>query len=117
MNNLPFSVEEDLYLIAQEALDNVLKHANATDGTVHMRANADGVSLEVVDNGKGFNVDSVRRKGGMGLLSMRQRAERLGGRLTILFRSGPGNEHQGEPENAGERIGLELTRKPGRRRP
>ena len=89
-NNLPVSVEEDLYLIAQEALNNALKHASATEVMVQLRASADGVSLEVVDNGKGFNVDSVRRKGGMGLLSMRQRAERLGGRLTILSAPGQG---------------------------
>ena len=68
-NNLPVSVEEDLYLIAQEALNNALKHASATEVMVQLRASADGVSLEVVDNGKGFNVDSVRRKGGMGLLA------------------------------------------------
>jgi signal transduction histidine kinase len=89
-NNMPVSVEEDLYLIAQEALNNALKHASATEVMVQLRASADGVSLEVVDNGKGFNVDSVRRKGGMGLLSMRQRAERLGGRLTILSAPGQG---------------------------
>lgn len=85
--NLPVAVEEDLYLIAQEALNNALKHANATEVTVQLRAGDDGARLEIVDNGKGFNPDAVTRKGGLGLLSMRQRTERLGGQLTI--RSGP----------------------------
>jgi signal transduction histidine kinase len=88
--DLPAPVEETLYRIAQEALNNALKHAEATLVTVHLRADADSVDLEVVDNGKGFDLDSVRRRGGMGLLSMRQRAEKLGSKLMILSTPGEG---------------------------
>jgi signal transduction histidine kinase len=88
--DLPVPVEENLFRIAQEALNNALKHAEATVVTVHLRADAQGVDLEVVDNGKGFDPNSVRSKRGMGLLSMRQRAEGLGGKLTILSFPGGG---------------------------
>lgn len=88
--DLPAPVEENLYRIAQEALNNALKHAEASTVTVQLCADADGVDLEVVDNGKGFEPDSARGRRGMGLLSMRQRVERLKGRLTILSTPGEG---------------------------
>jgi signal transduction histidine kinase len=85
---LPASTEEALYRITQEALNNALKHSGASMVTIVLRGNPDGADLEVNDNGMGFDPDSVKRKGGIGLLSMQQRAERLGGGLTI--RSAPG---------------------------
>lgn len=88
--DLPAPVEENLYRIALEALNNILKHAEATTVTVHLCADAAGVDLEVVDNGKGFEPDSVMSRGGMGLLSMRQRVERLNGKLTIQSTPGEG---------------------------
>ena len=80
--------EEALYRIAQEALNNALKHSGASMVTIILSGNPDGADLEVNDNGIGFDPESVKRKGGIGLLSMQQRAERLGGGLTI--RSAPG---------------------------
>jgi signal transduction histidine kinase len=80
--------EEALYRITQEALNNALKHSGASMVTIVLRGNPDGADLEVNDNGIGFDPDSVKRKGGIGLLSMQQRAERLAGRLMI--RSSPG---------------------------
>jgi signal transduction histidine kinase len=85
---LPRSVELGLYRIAQEALNNALKHAAATSVVVRLRK-ADGrVELEVVDDGLGFQPEAVRDRGGMGLESICQRAEGLGGTATI--RSAPG---------------------------
>jgi signal transduction histidine kinase len=85
---LPAPTEEALYRITQEALNNALKHSGASMVTIVLRGNPDGADLEVNDNGIGFDPESVKRKGGIGLLSMQQRAERLRGRLTI--RSAPG---------------------------
>jgi signal transduction histidine kinase len=85
---LPRSVELGLYRVAQEALNNALKHAAATSVLVHLRK-ADGrVELEIVDDGLGFQPEAVRNRGGMGLESIHQRAEGLGGTSTI--RSAPG---------------------------
>ncbi len=76
-------LEEQLYHIIQEALNNALKHAAATAVTVRIEAGADALRVEIVDNGRGFNPESPADEGGIGLASMRERAERLGGRLTI----------------------------------
>jgi signal transduction histidine kinase len=87
---LPAPVEEGLYRIAQEALNNALKHAAATLVTVYIRAEDERVELEVVDDGQGFDPDTLSDRGGMGLASMRERAEKLGGSLTVLSALGEG---------------------------
>ncbi len=80
---LPAPVEEGLYRIAQEALNNALKHAAATSVTVYLRRAGDYIELEVEDNGRGFYPDATYGMGGMGLTNMKHRAERLGSSLTI----------------------------------
>jgi nitrate/nitrite-specific signal transduction histidine kinase len=82
-------IEKELYHIAQEALNNVLKHAECTQVTVHLRVQDSRIELGIADDGSGFDRDAVADKGGMGLVNMRQRAEELGGSLSIL--SSPGN--------------------------
>ena len=89
---LPAPVEEELYRIAQEALNNALKHAAATLVTIHIRADGQGVELEVADNGIGFNPEAVSDKGGVGLASIRERAERVNGSLTVCSASGEGTQ-------------------------
>lgn len=83
------ALEEGLYRIAQEALNNALKHAAATSVTVHIRTPANHIELEVSDNGVGFET-TMLREGGIGLASMRERAESLGGELTIVSTPGEG---------------------------
>ena len=86
---LPAAVEDELYRIAQEALNNALKHAAATLVKVTVRAEDRQVSLIVEDNGRGFDPQSAESGGGMGLVSIRERAEKLGGSLEVV--SAPGN--------------------------
>jgi signal transduction histidine kinase len=86
--NLPVSVEEEIYRIAQEALNNSLKHAGSNATTVAIRANGDEVEREFADNGKGLDLESAASQGGMGIANMIERAERLGARLD--FDSGVG---------------------------
>lgn len=81
--DLPPAQEEALYAIAQEALNNTLKHAAATAVDVRLRVNDGQVSLEIKDNGKGFDPAAVNEGGGLGMLSMRERAARLGGVLSV----------------------------------
>jgi signal transduction histidine kinase len=78
----PLPVKEALYRIAQEALHNVVKHARA--GRVQLRLASIGgaLELEVVDDGIGFDPDADYA-GHLGLRSMRERAARLGGEVTI----------------------------------
>jgi signal transduction histidine kinase len=80
-------VEQELYRVAQEALNNVLKHAHASKVTVRLDAFDGRAALEVVDDGVGFE-PGLRGGDGYGLPGMRERVERLGGSLRI--ESGPG---------------------------
>jgi signal transduction histidine kinase len=79
---LPAAVEVAVYRIAQEALTNVVRHAEAHTCWVHLRLDESAglLCLEIQDDGKGL---PMQRQVGIGLNSMRERAEELGGRLII----------------------------------
>jgi signal transduction histidine kinase len=79
---LPLIVKEALYRIAQEALHNSVKYANATVVELRLRELATEMMLEVIDNGVGFNPEQPF-PGHMGLQSMRERVAQLGGTLEI----------------------------------
>lgn len=83
LDRLPAEIEDALYRIAQEALNNALKHASATVVTVRLSVEDEQVMLEITDNGRGFDPDAVMEHGGLGLLSMGERVEALGGCLEI----------------------------------
>jgi signal transduction histidine kinase len=87
---LPTAAEEELYRIAQEALNNALKHAAPTSVTVRISAEERNVVLEVSDDGRGFDPGSISAEGGMGLVSMRERTEKLGGKLDVKSAPGEG---------------------------
>jgi len=87
--HLPLPEEATLYQIAQEALNNALRHAHATTVTVHLGREGRQVILEIMDDGCGFDPESVAH-GGMGLGNMRQRAEQIGGVLKITSVPGTG---------------------------
>jgi signal transduction histidine kinase len=81
--HLPPQVESGLYGIAQEALNNVVKHAGASQVTVRLDGGPEVTELEISDNGCGFLLDPAWPGGGMGLASMRERAAALGGSLIV----------------------------------
>ncbi len=80
---LPLRFEVELYRIAQEVLNNALKHADANTITIQLGRLEDEMSMTIEDDGKGFEVDKTKGKEGMGLDSMRKRAEKLNGNLYI----------------------------------
>ncbi len=82
-SELPAPVEEELYYIARETLNNALKHAAATSITVQLRRVQDRVELEITDNGRSFDPVLAQEGGGLGLTGMRERTEKLGGQLSI----------------------------------
>lgn len=84
--SLPAAVEVAAYRIVQEGLANVLHHAQARQAVVRIRVNGD-LRVEVWDDGAGFQ---TRRRGGVGLISMRERAAELGGRCEISSTPGAG---------------------------
>jgi two-component system nitrate/nitrite sensor histidine kinase NarX len=90
--DLPVEMEENLYRIAQEALANALKHANAQNVLIQLAAQNGYVTLIINDDGCGFDPKLVGNldNGGMGLVSMRERAEKLAGHFAIESALGQG---------------------------
>jgi GAF domain-containing protein/two-component sensor histidine kinase/HAMP domain-containing protein len=84
---LALPAKEALYRIAQEAFNNIAKHARATRVDVRLETNGDGVALEIGDDGVGFDPRG-EFPGHLGLRSMRERAEKAGG--TFAAESAPG---------------------------
>jgi signal transduction histidine kinase len=84
---LPAAVEVAAYRIVQEALTNVARHAEAQQCTIHLTLDDKTLTLEASDDGQGF---SPRRRSGIGLSSMRERAEELGGTFEIESTPGRG---------------------------
>ena len=79
---LPLAVEEELFRVAIEALNNSAKHSQAEQVTVILDFGDQNISLTVADNGKGFDTEKIPT-GGMGMRSMKERAQRLNGDLHI----------------------------------
>ena len=77
-------IATNLFRVMQESLQNVSKHAQATEVLVRLRGSSRGIGLSVRDNGKGFDHESKdARVNGLGLVSMQERARGLGGFLRI----------------------------------
>ncbi|GHD55103.1 GAF domain-containing sensor histidine kinase [Streptomyces galbus] len=88
---LPATQEEALLRVAQEALHNALRHADATRVDVTLDKHGPGAVLRVTDDGRGFDTRVVRRAGRhLGLVSMRDRASGVGGALTVESAPGKG---------------------------
>jgi signal transduction histidine kinase len=95
----PFEREEALFRIAQEALHNVVKHGGARRVDIALSLDREGVHMTVADDGRGFQpgelllraaADGARRDGGLGFVTMRERAEALHGELRIVAKPGGG---------------------------
>lgn len=92
VDELPAVVEQALYRIAQEALNNALRHANAGRITVILRQVQSRLILEIIDDGGGFDPAMARENGGLGLRGMIERVEQLGGVLTLESALGAGTQ-------------------------
>jgi two-component system, NarL family, sensor histidine kinase DegS len=78
--------EQALFRIAQEALSNVRKHAQATHAAIDIQFSRKKIRLTITDNGKGFplsEVDDAAAKGRLGLIGIKERAHLIGGTLTL----------------------------------
>jgi len=86
--DLPAEVGLCLYRVTQEALGNAIRHSGAADVQAHLCRTDGRVGLTVADTGQGFDPARARRDGGLGLLSMEERARLVHGQFSI--RSEPG---------------------------
>lgn len=89
---LPAEIEDGLYRIAQEALNNVLKHAQAHHVLVCLETFQGIVTLQINDDGAGFMLDRAEESGGIGIKGMRERAISMGGTLEITSSLGQGTQ-------------------------
>jgi len=87
---LPLAVEEELYWIAQEALNNVVKHAQAQHVALRLEFAAGQVCLEVQDDGIGMDPRQAKQAGGLGLRGIEQRVQRIRGELKVTGSPGQG---------------------------
>jgi PAS domain S-box-containing protein len=95
--NLPKSIPLDwstcLFRVFQESLQNVAKHAKATEVSVKLSGSSKGIGLSVIDNGKGFDAnDKSGHQEGLGLISMQERLRLLNGFLNIHSRPADGTK-------------------------
>ncbi|WP_299556047.1 sensor histidine kinase [Seonamhaeicola sp.] len=83
-NRLENSLELTIFRIIQELVTNIIKHANATEATIHLTNHEETLNIMVEDNGKGFNPSQITtRHKGMGISSIDKRVEHLNGTMTI----------------------------------
>lgn len=93
MDALPAIAAAALYRIAQEALNNVVRHAAATSVIVRLRRDDAMATLEVRDDGRGFELrDAERRRPGMGLFSMQERMALVDGTWRVVSAPGAGTQ-------------------------
>jgi PAS domain S-box-containing protein len=92
LHEIPSDTRTVLYRIAQEALANVRKHAEALEARVTMAERDGGILLRVRDDGRGFDPERAAEEqpGHLGLVSMRERAELVGGKFRITSTPGAG---------------------------
>lgn len=89
VNNLSPNIEQNLFRIAQEGLENIIRHANAQNVILRLSHINGFLSLEIIDDGKGFQPVRVGHEDQLGIVGMQERASMLGGKLEIT--SNPDN--------------------------
>jgi PAS domain S-box-containing protein len=85
-------IESNLLRISQEAITNAMKHSGANQINVRLSAGPEAIQLAIEDNGAGFDPHVSTLSRGFGLISMQERADRIGGDLTILTKPGAGTK-------------------------
>ena len=88
-NRLPSDLEQGLYQIAREALNNIIKHSHANSILIRIEQRPTSVSMQILDDGIGFSPETACREGCLGLTNMRQHAQVRGWQIQI--ESSPGN--------------------------
>ena len=91
-DSVPQEIASGLYRIAQESLQNIAKHSKAKHVSVELAVPDHSIRLSIKDDGVGFDLLTVRGKGGLGMVSMGERARMMGGKLSMESRPGQGAE-------------------------
>ena len=91
-NNLPYQLEQGFYYFALESLTNALKHAKADSLDIRLQFNQRSAVLEILDDGIGFDPNSLHEIGGLGIRGMMERAREIGATLDINSELGKGTK-------------------------
>ncbi|HEX3437765.1 MAG TPA: sensor histidine kinase, partial [Pseudacidobacterium sp.] len=95
-SNVPRHLPKDtslcLFRVAQEALHNAVKYSCVSQFSVEISATTDEIQLAISDSGIGFDVEESKRNGGLGLVSMQERAHLVHGRFSVESRAGAGTK-------------------------
>jgi PAS domain S-box-containing protein len=89
---IPAEVATCLYRVAQEALHNVLKHAEGGSARMNISGDSMGIHLSIHDTGVGFDSEAELRRPGLGIVSMKERVRQVQGEFSIHSQSGQGTE-------------------------
>ena len=111
--SLSRAAEEAFYFIAQEALNNSLKHARATEVVVRISGRPTSTELTVTDDGRGFDAELASKGGGVGLVSIQERARRIGATATVGRRRRGGTQVTVRLKASGRRSAPVLMHKSG----
>jgi len=84
------TLEIAIFRMVQELATNIIKHAEATEATIHLTHHENNINIIVEDNGKGFNDSLIEEADGMGVASIRKKTTQLGGTMTIDTTPGKG---------------------------
>jgi signal transduction histidine kinase len=89
---IPLEAEQrhELFLVFKEALNNIIKHSGASEVRISLRIEPDSIRLVVEDNGRGFDATTLPDGKGNGLPNMRNRLQRLGGKVEVHSEPGKG---------------------------
>jgi signal transduction histidine kinase len=88
--NLPLTVQINIYRIVQEILSNAIRHANAENIVLQCSQDGNDFFITIEDNGTGFDTSILARKKGMGLDNVKNRVEYLKGKTEIISTPGEG---------------------------
>ncbi len=88
INNLPDDIAITLFRIMQEQVDNICKHSGATKALIKLSTTKNAITLEITDNGKGFDVNDAKK--GLGFANISGRVENVNGRLELASELGKG---------------------------
>lgn len=89
-SSIPRDVALCIYRVVQESLRNAAKHSGARDAQVTLYGTSGEINLSISDEGSGFDPDSVKAQGGIGLIGMRERLHLIGGEISIDSRPSQG---------------------------
>lgn len=87
-DEVPDSLKTPIFRISQEAMNNIAKHSQASHANLSLLRESNKVVLKIEDNGQGFDLDTSKR--GMGLSTMKERAQLSGGSFELESKTGKG---------------------------